>query len=137
MPIEDFGPRKVELYRIGNFISILNDSIALCIFPGYNLETLTELLKAVTGWDTGIPELLRVGERIVTLMRLFNIREGFTAADDVLPERYFQPKTDGVLADINIDRKKHEKAKQYYYALMGWDANGIPLPDKVEGLCID
>jgi aldehyde:ferredoxin oxidoreductase len=137
VPLDDFGPRKVELYRIGNFISILNDSIAFCIFPGFSLETLTELLKAVTGWDTGMPELLRVGERIVTLMRLFNIREGFTAADDVLPERYFQPKTDGVLADISIDRKKHEKAKQYYYALMGWDANGIPLPEKVEGLCID
>ena len=96
-----------------------------------------ELLKAVTGWDTGMVEILRVAERIVTLMRLFNIREGFTAADDVLPERYFQPKTDGVLANINIDRKKYEKARQYYYILMGWDSNGIPLPEKVDELYID
>ena len=137
VPVDHFGPRKVELYRIGSFISILNDSIAMCIFPAYSLETLTELLKAVTGWDTGMPELLRTAERIVTLMRLFNVREGFTAADDVLPERWFQPKKDGVLADVSIDRNKHEKARQYYYVLMGWDANGIPLPEKVEGLYID
>ena len=137
VPADDFGPRKVGVYRIGSFVSILHDSMVLCIFPGFSLEALTELLKAVTGWDTGMVELLRVAERIVTLMRLFNIREGFTSADDILPERYFQPKTDGVLANISINRKKYEKAKQYYYTLMGWDTNGIPLPEKVEELYID
>ena len=84
-----------------------------------------------------MPELLRVAERIVTLMRLFNIREGFTAADDVLPERYFQPKTDGVLANISVDKTKYEEARQYYYVLMGWDANGVPLPEKVRELGLD
>jgi len=37
------------------------------------------------------------------MMRLFNIREGFTAADDKLPARFFQPKTDGYLAQAKPD----------------------------------
>lgn len=137
IPINDFGPRKVGIFRISQFMNSVYDSMLLCIFPGFRPETVLELFKAVTGWDTGMVELLLIGERIITLMRLFNIREGLTAADDVLPERYFQPKTNGILANINIDRTAHEKAKKYYYTLMGWDANGVPLPEKVEELYID
>jgi len=54
----------------------------------YGPEGNAELLKAVTGWDTGIGELLRIGERVLTTMRLFNMREGLTDADDTLPERF-------------------------------------------------
>jgi aldehyde:ferredoxin oxidoreductase len=53
----------------------------------------------MTGWDTGVTELLRVAERVLTVARLFNVREGFLDADNVLPERFFKPKNDGVLAD--------------------------------------
>jgi aldehyde:ferredoxin oxidoreductase len=75
VPPNDLGPRKVALVRIGQFKAIMDDSFVLCSFTGYNLELQADLLKAVTGWDTGIPELLRIGERIITLMRLFNIRK--------------------------------------------------------------
>jgi aldehyde:ferredoxin oxidoreductase len=27
--------------------------------------------------------------------------------------------------------------RKYYYTLMGWDANGVPLPEKVEELYIE
>lgn len=71
------------------------------------------------------------------MMRLFNIREGFGEADDKLPMRMFQPKTDGFLANTKLDPDKFEKAKRYYYSLMGWDAQtGIPLPEKIEDLGI-
>ncbi|MFC1952500.1 aldehyde ferredoxin oxidoreductase C-terminal domain-containing protein, partial [Chloroflexota bacterium] len=70
--------------------------------------------------------------------RLFNIREGLTAADDKLPERFFQPKSNGVLSTKFYDREQVEKAKSYYYTLMGWDAQtGIPMPEKVEELGIE
>ena len=112
------------------------DAMVLCMFLGYGPEGEAELLKAVTGWDTGVGELQRIGERIITNMRLFNIREGLTAADDVLPERFFQPKTDGPVAQVHLDRAKYEKSKQYFYTLMGWDSNGVPLPEKVQELYI-
>jgi aldehyde:ferredoxin oxidoreductase len=44
-----------------------------------NLATLVEIVDAVTGWGTGIMELLRIQERVITVARLFNIREGFTS----------------------------------------------------------
>jgi len=137
LPIDDIGPRKVALFRLDQLNKILGDCLATCLFLEYSLDKKVELVKAATGWDTGIPELLRVAERVLTMARLFNIREGFSAADDVLPERFFQPKTDGALADKALDREKFEKAKSFYYTLMGWDAKGVPLPEKVEELYIE
>jgi len=136
-PFDDIGPRKVGLFRLHQCKQIITDSLVLCQFLGYTYQLAVDLLSAVTGWDTGVPELLRVAERILTVARLFNIREGFTADDDILPERFFQPKTDGVLADKPLDRAKFEKAKSYYYTLMGWDAKGVPLPEKIEELYIE
>jgi aldehyde:ferredoxin oxidoreductase len=107
------------------------------LFVVYGPEGNAELLKAVTGWDTGAAELMRIGERILTTMRLFNIREGLTAANDVLPERFFQPKSDGVVSQTHLDHTKIDKVRKYYYTLMGWDANGVPLPEKVEELYIE
>ncbi len=137
IPEQELGPRKVGLFQEGQFEGIIGDSLVVCLFLGYNLEKQVNVLKAVTGWDTSTAELLRIGQRIVTTMRLFNVREGFTSADDVLPERFLQPKTDGVLADIRPDRTVYEKARSYYYTLMGWDENGVPLPEKVEELYIE
>jgi aldehyde:ferredoxin oxidoreductase len=55
----------------------------------------------------------------------------------VLPERFFQPKKDGVLSGkISINRADMEKAKKWYYTQMGWDKDGVPLPEKVEELYI-
>ena len=78
-------------------------------------------------------ELLRIMERVMTATRLYNIREGFTDEDDKLPQRYFEPKTSGSLSEQSLDREKMEKAKRYYYRLMGWDDKGVPLPEKARG----
>ena len=58
-----------------------------------------------------------------------------SAADDVLPARYFQPRTEGPYV-AGLDPEKMEAAKKYYYTLMGWDQNGIPLPERVDELYI-
>jgi aldehyde:ferredoxin oxidoreductase len=137
VPPEDIGPKKVTLFRAMQFLRLLGDSLPVCMILPYSYQQVTELTAAVTGWDTGIPELLRTANRILTMMRMFNIREGFGEADDKLPERFFQPKTDGFLSQTKLDPAKFEKAKKYYYALMGWDAQtGIPLPETIEDLGI-
>jgi len=133
-PPGDIGPHKVGIFRLIQLKAIVEDCLVLCAFAAGNLDKQAELIKVTTGWETGAVELLRVAERVLTVARLFNTREGFSTADDVLPERFFQPKTDGALADVHLDRAKFEKAKRYYYTLMGWDANGVPLHEKVEEL---
>jgi aldehyde:ferredoxin oxidoreductase len=132
----DIGPYKVSLWRLGQFMNQLCDSLVVFQFPSFSFESIAETLKAITGWDTGIPELLRIAERNITLMRLFNLREGITSTQDVLPKRFFQPTNVGALANIKIDPELYNRAKQYYYALMGWDQKGVPLLEKVEDLQI-
>ena len=137
VPADDIGPKKVTLFRAMQFLRLLGDSLPVCMILPFSYKQLAGLTSAVTGWDTDIPEQIRSAERILTMMRLFNIREGFSEGDDKLPMRFFQPKTDGILSKTKLDPAKFEQAKKYYYSLMGWDAQtGIPLPEKLEDLGI-
>jgi len=135
---DDLGPRKVAAFRNIHLQSIVGDSLALCSFVPYDVQQVADILSAVTGWNTGPVEMLRIAERTMTMARSFNIREGFTAADDKLPNRFFQPKRNGVLSTKFYDPEQLEKAKSYYYTLMGWDAKtGIPTPEKLQELGIE
>jgi aldehyde:ferredoxin oxidoreductase len=136
LPAEDISPLKVAYARLVQATRILNDCLVLCAFVEYSLDKQAEIVAATTGWETGGMDLIRVTERVLTTARLINYRDGFTSADDKLPERFYQPKTNGVLEHQCLDRDKLEESKRYYYTLMGWDKNGIPLPQKVEELRI-
>src|SRR5204862_131226 len=70
----------------------LMDSLILCkflrgVFTDFFAES-AELLRLVTGWDVDATELRRTAERIVTAKKLFNLREGWTRAEDTLPRRF-------------------------------------------------
>jgi aldehyde:ferredoxin oxidoreductase len=71
----------------------LIDSLILCKFlRGVFADIWTEtaaLLKLVTGWDVTADELRAVARRVVTARKLFNVREGWTPAEDTLPRRFF------------------------------------------------
>jgi aldehyde:ferredoxin oxidoreductase len=74
------------------------DSLVVCKFANMAVaeEYFARALSAVTGLDFSTGDLIRVGERIWNLERLYNLREGFTAADDTLPSRLLQePVPDG------------------------------------------
>jgi aldehyde:ferredoxin oxidoreductase len=135
LPADEISPRKVALLKAIQLNQIINDSLVICQFLPYSFTQLAGITSAVCGWDTDIAEQMRVAERILTVMRLFNIRNGFTEKEDVLPRRFYQPKTDGVLSATALNSTEQEKAKHDYYTLMGWDSdNGIPLPERVEQL---
>jgi aldehyde:ferredoxin oxidoreductase len=138
LPADELGPRKVATFRDVHMFRVAIDSLVLCILLPYDTKQITDILAAVTGWRTSTTELLKVAERTLTMARLFNIREGLTAADDKLPNRFFQPKRNGVLSTKFYDPEQLETAKSYYYTLMGWDAKtGIPTPEKLQELGIE
>lgn len=137
VPVGEMSPQKAALFRLVHLNRIVLDCLVLCLFLPYGYELAADATSAVTGWDIGVKEHLLVAERTVTMARLFNFREGFTASDDRLPSRFFEPKTDGVLASKTLDPADYEKAKSHYYSLMGWDpCTGVPLPERVQELGI-
>ena len=139
LPADEMSPRKVALFRFECLKKVVVNCLVMCsiAMTPFNYKQFAELITAVTGWDTDVMEQLRVAERVLTMARLFNVRQGLTADDDRLPRRFFQPKTNGALAGKPLDPDRMEKAKKYYYTLMGWDADtGIPLPEKLEELGI-
>ena len=97
---------------------------------------ITELVAGITGWNTNVWELMKVGERCVAMTRAFNIREGMTKDDDYLPRRFFTSFTSGPLAGVNLDKRELEQAIDTYYAMVGWDKNGVPTLAKLQELGI-
>jgi aldehyde:ferredoxin oxidoreductase len=137
VPYEEIGPQKVALFKLFQSKRIITDSMAFCDFLPYSFAQMAELTEAVTGWKTSVMELTRIAERILTMCRLFNTREGLTADEDRLPARFFEPGRGGALADKTLDFSRMEAAKRYYYRLMGWDESGVPAPEKLMELGID
>jgi len=93
-------------------------------------------VRATTGWNSTTWELMKVGERALTLARCFNLREGFGPADDRLPSRFFEPFTSGPLEGVAMDPVALDEAKNAYYRMMGWDEEGRPTREKIQELGI-
>jgi aldehyde:ferredoxin oxidoreductase len=80
-------------------------------------------------------ELLKLGERALTLARVFNVRQGLTAEDDKLCERSYGPTQGGALSEGGIDPEELEQAMHTYYGMMGWDSEtGVPTVGKLQEL---
>jgi len=140
VPAEDLSPQKVRLFVYLQQIWGFHDVLDWCIFTAVpefraiNLNQLAEILHCVTGWRTSLFELMKAGERGVTLARAFNIIHGLGASDDRLPERFFEPMRGGTLKGHFIDRDQFEQALELYYGMLGWDEDGRPTRAKLEEL---
>lgn len=105
------------------------DSLILCKFLRGALTDFygesAEMLRAATGLDFSPEELARAAGRIVALKKLFNEREGWTAAEDTLPARFFEePLPSGVAKGTVLSRAGFEAMKRAYYEGRGWDGEG-------------
>lgn len=92
-----------------------------------------EWLRAV-GLTYTPDELFRVGERVWTLTRLFNVREGFDRSDDALPELLCTPLAGGPTDGRAVDPARFESLLSRYYAARGWSEDGIPSEPLLERL---
>lgn len=122
----ELNPRKARMaYELGLYKEMPN-YLGVCSFVPWNISELRDAVEAVTGWPATTWRLMKAVERGITLMRLFNLREGFTREDDRLPERFYTAPQTGPLKDIRIDPAAHREAVETYYQLMGWGRNGVP-----------
>ena len=106
-----------------------------CHFYDYEYPHLAQALSGVSGVDYGIHDILDVGARAQTLSRLFNLREGLTADDDVLPRRVMTAFEEGPLAGVGISDEDFSWARRRFYEMMGWDGQtGMPTRQCLEKL---
>jgi len=114
-------------------LDMLTNSATMCRFALMSIAVtdLADALKATTGFDYDLDEIMECGERIWMLQRGLNNLMGVTAADDRMPKRILIPHTDGPVAgsvpDVELMLKE-------YYEARGLDANGRPLREKLNSL---
>jgi aldehyde:ferredoxin oxidoreductase len=105
------------------------DSLILCkflrgVFPDFYSEA-AYLLQGVTGWDVTSEELRTTASRIVTAKKLYNVREGWTRAEDTLPVRFL---SEGIPAGADtsaiLPRARLDAMIAAYYEARGWTSGG-------------
>jgi len=115
------------------------DSLIVCkflrkCFHDFYSES-AELVERVTGWSYSDADLRRTGERISTLKKLFNIREGWQPADDWLPIRLLsEPIRDGVAQGVELSADELREMIESYYCARDWNENGFIPESKLREL---
>lgn len=121
-----------------DFAAVL-DSLIICkflrkCFTDFYAEA-ADLLSKVTGWSCSEVELRRVGERIHTLKKLFNLREGWQPKDDWLPQRLLtETLPTGVAQGVGLTAAELREMVQGYYQSRGWDESGSIPEEKLQEL---
>jgi aldehyde:ferredoxin oxidoreductase len=141
-PSKVLNPEKVRFAVYTQRWNSLVDSATVCQFvwgPSWHLydsNQLVMLVKAVTGWDVSLWELMKVGERRLNLLRAFNAREGVGAEADTLPAKMTVPLAGGPTDGVAVTQEEVAAAKALYYQMVGWDETGRPTRAKLEELAL-
>jgi aldehyde:ferredoxin oxidoreductase len=112
------------------------DSCGICLFTTFalGLPDISSMLRTALAWDCSDEDVLKIGERIWNLERMFNLKAGFTKADDTLPPRLLNEPLKsgparGKVVELDVMLKE-------YYEIRGWDKDGVPTEEKLKELSI-
>ena len=133
---------EVERGRLtmeGEDFSAVLDSLIWCKFLRKAFHDLyaesATIYEHVTGWPMTAVELRQAGERINTLKKLFNIREGWRQADDTLPPRVLtETLPTGVVQGVGLTKADLNMMIQGYYGARGWTTEGLIPEQKLREL---
>ncbi|HBH86007.1 MAG TPA: aldehyde ferredoxin oxidoreductase [Syntrophaceae bacterium] len=139
-PDPGFTPQPKYIQK-SQYFTAVGDSLVLCRFIaerglGTPLnEEIAKIVGYVTGWDITLAELERIGERIYNLERLINVTRGISRKDDTLPYRVMnEPIPEGPAKGRYCSKADLDALLDTFYALRGWDQNGIPTKEKLTEL---
>ncbi|MBA7679646.1 hypothetical protein ES703_87946 [subsurface metagenome] len=127
---------KAELVKAFQDLTAVIDSSGMCLFTFFALggvpEVYAQILTASTGISYSTEEMLKAGERIWNLEKLWNLKVGYSKKDDALPPRMSE-------FPIASGPSKGEVCQIYrmlpeYYKLRGWDEEGRPTKEKLQDL---
>lgn len=128
---------KPEWVKIFQDLTAVIDSAGLCLFTSFALGApdYADLINNATGFNYSVDEMMKAGERIWNLERIFNQKAGIGSEQDTLPERLLK---NPVPSGPN-EGKVHQLGKLLpeYYKIRGWDEKGVPTNEKLEELEIE
>ncbi|UCE78386.1 MAG: aldehyde ferredoxin oxidoreductase family protein [Nitrospiraceae bacterium] len=138
---EDSDPSGIEgkpaLTKRYQDITAVMDSLGLCNWPlmGLKFKNFVPMVNSCLGTHYTADDLLLIGERIWNAERLFNMKAGLNASDDILPKRFTdEPIADGP-GEGQVSRVNEMLPE--YYRERGWDEHGKPLPETVKNLGLE
>jgi len=132
---------KAMVVKDGEDFGTVIDSTGICKFgtffpPALYWDRIATVISLITGFNIDVPKLKMIGERIVNLQRMFNVREGISRKDDIQPRRLLEEKSPspgrayGHVVYLNA-------MLEDYYQLRNWDTHtGIPLDDTLDRLSL-
>ena len=130
-----FSPEQVP--RINAYSGAwrqFEDCLGACRFCLSDPLAMLDGFNAVTGWEIGPDDVAEIGHRVITQLRVFNLRHGLDPASEAPAPRYKSTPVDGPAAGKGI-AEHFDGMKRDYWERMGWDAeNGKPLPETLERL---
>ncbi len=119
------------------------NSIGICIRPpslqALGPTSIAKMFQTGVGWDMDAAEVMKAGERIWNLQRIYNLREGETRKDAIFHKRFLKEKLpEGPAEGMVIDKKKVDRMLDDYYGARGWDRKeGIPTKKKIKELGLE
>ncbi len=144
--IFDKDRKQVDIAQMSKWsedlISVYN-SVGLCIRPpvlqSIGPSAIARLYSSFTGIEMTAEMIMKAGERIWNLQKLFNIREGEKPEDSIYPERFFsEAQSDDSDKSRVLDLIKVKKILTSYYKARGWDEeSGVPTDDKLKDLNLE
>jgi len=135
LPFDDLSTEKVRMVRYAMMWRVLDNLLGTCMFQAWTPQQETEMVAAITGWNTSVMELWLAAERAYDMARAFNAREGFGPEDDMLPRRFTQHFRKGPAAGQAPPAEGFRAALLKFYQMMGWDPEtGAPTRAKLEDL---
>lgn len=110
----------------------VGDMIGMCkqLLPWFvtvYFDTPAKLFSLATGIEMSEADLLFAAQRVLTLERAFNVIKGIRRENDTMPERLFKEAVpSGPYKGERLSKKKFNEMIDSYYALRGWDKDGVP-----------
>ena len=137
LPVDYLGPEKMRMAKVHIDWQVFHNCLGLCMFMPYGQQEVLDIVQAVTGWNSSLFELMKVGERALAMARAFNVRQGLAPADDVAHWRFSTPFESGPKEGVHIPADEVADAIDLYCAMRGWDREtGAPTATTLHELGI-
>ncbi len=139
-PMNVLNDEKIRFALRTQYFYSAMDILNVCQFvfgvgdQPFGPKDLVGFARATTGWDVTTDELMKLGARRISMMRMFNVRHGIGPEEDRLSRRMLRALVGGAADGTKLGEEEIANAVRRYYEIAGWDEMGVPKPETLDAL---